>query len=85
MGVGFCILRGGDGEQIKIKHSHTSERTIAYICMPLSNKYVRYCHTNIGNCSFNGAFSLYNADILRKCIKLKNEIGGLWGGGGLTK
>mgnify|MGYP000307449806 FL=1 len=66
-------------------NAHTSKSTIVYIYMPLSNKYVRYCHTNIGNCSFNGAFSLYNADILRKCIKLKNEIGGLWGGGGLTK
>ena len=32
------------------------KRTIAYIYMSLSNKYVRYCHTNIGNCSFNGAF-----------------------------
>ena len=40
--------------------------------MPLSNKYVRYCHTNIGNCSFNGAFSLYTADILKKFIIMQN-------------
>mgnify|MGYP007099290830 CR=1 FL=1 len=27
--------------------------------MPLSNKCVCYCHTNIGNCSLNGAFIIY--------------------------
>ena len=39
-----------------IKREHTSESTSTYICMPLSNKCVRYCHTNIGGCSLNGAF-----------------------------
>ncbi len=38
--------------------------------MPLSNKYVRYCHTNIENCSFNGAFSLYTTAILQEFIGL---------------
>ena len=66
-------------------NTHTSKSTANNICMPSSNKAIRCCHTNIVSSSFNGAFSLYNADILRKCIKLKNEIGGLWGGGGLTK
>lgn len=41
------------------KTTHTSKSTIIYICMPLSNRGVCYCHTNIYNRSFNGAFMFY--------------------------
>ena len=40
--------------------------------MATSNKFVRCCHTNISHCSFNGAFSLYTADILKKFIIMQN-------------
>lgn len=42
--------------EVGYHQTHTSESTAPYICMLLSNKYVRYCHTNIGGCFFNGAF-----------------------------
>ena len=41
------------------KQAHTSKSTIKYICMPPSNRGVRCCHTNISDCSFNGAFIVY--------------------------
>ena len=44
-----------------------------YICMPLSNRGVRYCHTNIDGCSFNGAFNLYTTVILRKFFGVQNN------------
>ena len=59
-------------------HTNTSKSTVSYIYMPLPNKYVRYCHTNINDCFFNGAFtrttsqSLYLHKTLTTVAKLKN-------------
>ena len=60
----FCLMKMCGRVCYLIKHSHTSERTISYIYMPLSNKSVRYCHTNIGDCSLNGAFIVLSNNAL---------------------